>query len=354
MLELDLAGRIGALELDVSAAVAPGECLAVAGPSGAGKTTLLRMVAGLRRPDSGCVRCGDEVWLDTSTGACAPPERRHLGYLFQDYALFAHLSLWRNVAYGMDGLARGERRARAVALLDRFGLGARADERPGALSGGERQRVALARALARRPRALLLDEPLSALDARTRAAATRELSTLLAELDVPTLLVSHDFGEAALLADRVAVIDAGRVVQAGTPAELVAAPASSFVADLTGAVVLYGRARSAQHGLTEVELDGGGRALSTDAAQGRVALSVHPWDIGLEPPGSVGAGSALNRLDATVSALTPLGSRTRVALRGCQPLTAEVSAAAAHRLGLASGGAVTAVWKATATRLAAI
>ncbi len=250
MLELDLAGRIGALELNVRAAVAPGECLAVAGPSGAGKTTLLRMVAGLRRPDSGRVRCGDEMWLDTSTGACTPPERRRIGYLFQDYALFAHLSLWRNVAYGMDGVARGERRARAVALLDRFGLGARAGERPGALSGGERQRVALARALARRPRALLLDEPLSALDARTRAAATRELSTLLTELDAPTLLVSHDFGEAALLADRVLVIDAGRVVQAGTPAELVAAPASSFVADFTGAVVLYGRAHRGEHGLT--------------------------------------------------------------------------------------------------------
>ncbi len=255
---------------------AAGECLALAGPSGAGKTTLLRIAAGLRGADHGRVECGGEVWLDTSSGVSLAPERRRVGYLFQDYALFPNLSLWRNVAFGMDGVARGERRGRAVALLDRFGLAGRADSRPNDLSGGERQRVALARALARRPRALLLDEPLSALDTRTRAGATRELTALMSEAKVPTLLVTHDFGEAAILADRVAVIDDGRVVQAGTAAELAGAPASAFVADFTGAVVLHGLARRGGGGLTHVELDGGGRATSTDTAEGRVALSVHP------------------------------------------------------------------------------
>ena len=354
MLALDIQTTVGPLDLDVQVQVATGECLAVAGPSGAGKTTLLRIAAGLRGSDRGTVECGGEVWLDTSRGVSLAPERRRVGFLFQDYALFGNLSVWRNVAFGMEGVVRGQRRERAVALLDRFGMAARADARPGALSGGERQRVALARALARRPRALLLDEPLSALDSRTRAGATRELAALMGEAEVPALLVTHDFGEAALLADRVAVIDDGRVVQAGTPAELVGAPASAFVADFTGAVVLHGMARRGEAGLTGVDLDGGGRAVSTDTAEGRVAVSVHPWEIEIEPAGAAGSGSARNRLAATVSAVTPLGNRTRVALLAPQPLTAELSQAAADRLGLAAGVQVVAVWKATATRLVAL
>src|SRR5205807_154462 len=150
---------------------------------------------------------------------------------FQDYALFPHLSAWRNVGYA---LPRERRRERAIELLARFGLEDRADARPGELSGGERQRVALARTLAAEPRVLLLDEPLAALDSRTRAHAGRELAATLSEVGVPALLVTHDFTEAALLADRVAVIDAGRVVQVGRPDELASAPASAFVADFTG------------------------------------------------------------------------------------------------------------------------
>ena len=354
MLAVEVRTTVGALDLDVRLEARAGECLAVAGPSGAGKTTLLRIAAGLRGAAHGRVECGDEVWLDTSAGVCIEPERRRIGFLFQDYALFPNLSLWRNVAFGMDGVARGQRRARAVALLDRFGLAGRADSRPNALSGGERQRVALARALARRPRALLLDEPLSALDTRTRARATRELTALMSEAKVPTLLVTHDFGEAALLADRVAVIDDGRVVQAGTAAELAGTPASAFVADFTGAVVLHGTARRGDRGLTQVELDGGGRATSTDTAEGPVALSVHPWEIELEPEGAAGSGSAQNRLAVTVATVTTLGNRTRVALLAPQPLTAELSHAAADRLALAPGVPVVAVWKATATRLVAL
>ena len=354
MLALDVQTTVGALGLDVRVEVEAGECLAVAGPSGAGKTTLLRIAAGLTGADHGRVECGGEVWLDTATGTSLAPERRRVGYLFQDHALFGNLSLWRNVAFGMDGVARGQRRERAVALLDRFGMAARADSRPGALSGGERQRVALARALARRPRALLLDEPLSALDSRTRAGATRELGALMGEAEAPALLVTHDFGEAALLADRVAVIDEGRVIQTGTPAQLAGVPASAFVADFTGAVVLHGVARRGDGGLTQVELEGGGRVASTDTAEGRVAVSVHPWEIGLEPAGSAGSGSARNRLAATVAAVTPLGNRTRVALLAPQALTAELSQAAADQLGLGPGNAVVAVWKATATRLVSL
>ena len=173
MLTVEARTRLGALELDVALEVAAGECLALAGLSGAGKTSVLRVAAGLVHPQRGVVSANGETWLDTERGIDAPPDERRCGYMFQEYALFPHLSAWQNVAYPLRGLPRGQRRARAQELLERFGLGGLADARPRTLSGGERQRVALARVLAREPSVLLLDEPLSALDARTRAGATR-------------------------------------------------------------------------------------------------------------------------------------------------------------------------------------
>src|SRR4051812_38192679 len=176
MLRIAAEAQLGDFSLDVELAVAPGECLALAGPSGAGKSSVLRVIAGLLAPRRGTVVCGERLWLDTERGIDLPPDARRCGYVFQDYALFPHLTAWQNVAYGLTRLPRRERRPRAVALLERVGGAARADERPRTLSGGERQRVAVARALAVEPAALLLDEPLSALDARTRAASGRELA----------------------------------------------------------------------------------------------------------------------------------------------------------------------------------
>jgi molybdate transport system ATP-binding protein len=344
VLRVEATTRLGALELDVALEARAGECLALAGPSGAGKTTVLRIVAGLLRPDRGVVACGERTWLDTARGVDLAPERRRCGYVFQDYALFGHMPAWRNVAYAGAG------REHALALLERFGLGARAHARPAELSGGERQRVALARALAREPDVLLLDEPLSALDARTRAAATRELAAVLRETGVPALLVTHDFHEAALLGDRVGVLDHGRVVQLGTAAELSARPASAFVADFTGAVVLTGTAFPGPDGVTLVALDGGGRLASTDTAEGPVAASVYPWEIVLEPRPA--PGSAQNHLVAEVVSVTTVGGRARIALAAGQPLVAEVTAAAVRELSLSPGARVTATWKAAATRLA--
>ena len=354
MLRVEARARLGALELDVALAVEAGECLAVAGPSGAGKTSVLRVGAGLLRPERGLVEANGETWLDTSRGVDLPPERRRCGYLFQEYALFPHLSAWQNVAYPLQGLSRGERRRRALELLDRFGVGRLAEARPATLSGGERQRVALARALARRPGVLLLDEPLAALDARTRTSAARELGLVLREVEVPALLVTHDFSEAAQLGDRVGVIDAGRVVQEGTPSELAAAPRSAFVADFTGAVVLTGTARAGADGLTHVELDGGGEVASIDAAEGAVAVSVYPWEIAIEPAGEAAHGSTQNRLAAEVLSVTAVGNRVRLGLAAPQPLAAEVTSAAAEQLGLRAGLRVTASWKAAATRLVAL
>jgi molybdate transport system ATP-binding protein len=351
VLSAELRAQLGATRLEVALEVAPGSCLALAGPSGAGKTSVLRAIAGLLRPDAGTVSCGAEVWLDRAAGIDVAPERRRVGYVFQEYALFAHLPAWRNVAYGLRGTSRAARRERAHELLERFGIGALAGARPATLSGGERQRVALARALAPRPAALLLDEPLSALDARTRAAAARELAAVLRAADVPALLVTHDFAEAALLGDRVAVIDAGRIVQSGTAAELAATPATAFVADFTGAVVLTGTAAAGPDGLTHVELDGGGTVRVAEPGEGRVAVSVYPWEIALAAADAVPADSAQNHLVAEVVSVTAVGSRVRVGLATPQPVTAEVTGPAVERLGIAPGRRVVASWKATATRL---
>lgn len=341
---------LGATELDVALEVRAGECLALAGPSGAGKTSVLRAVAGLLTPRDGRVACGDAVWLDTAAGVDRAPEERRCGYLFQEHALFPHLRAWENVAYPLRAVPRRERRTRAVELLERFGMASHADARPRTLSGGERQRVALARALAREPDVLLLDEPLSALDARTRKDAARALARVLRDAGVPALLVTHDFTEAAELGDRVGVMDAGRIVQTGTATEIAAAPATAFVADFAGANVLTGTASRGPDGLTRVALDGGAATIvSTDAATGPVAASVYPWDVALAtaPP----TGSAQNHLTARVATTTVLGNRVRVALDGPHPLAAEVTTTSADTLHLTPGRTVVATWKATATRL---
>jgi molybdate transport system ATP-binding protein len=350
-LEVEARTTLGALELDVVLRAAPGECLALAGPSGAGKSSVLRVVAGLLRPRAGVVRCAGETWLDTSHGVDLPPDGRRCGYVFQEYALFGHLSAWQNVAFGMRDVPRAQRRERARSLLERFGMGARCDARPRTLSGGERQRVALARALARAPKALLLDEPLSALDARTRAAASRELQAILAEAAVPVLLVTHDFAEAATLGARVGVLDAGRIVQEGTAADLAMRPASAFVADFTGAVVLTGVAEAAEAGATRVRLDGGGELVSTDPGEGPVAASIFPWEVTIEPADSPAHGSQRNRLAAHVVSVTEIGERVRIGLAAPQPLAAEVTRDSVSELELAPGVRVVATFKAAATRI---
>jgi molybdate transport system ATP-binding protein len=314
------------------------ETLALVGPSGSGKTTVLRAVAGLVRPERGRIACGDVTWFDAARRRHLSPERRSVGLVFQEYALFPHLSVRKNVAFGGD--------ERTAELLERLQIAHLADARPRELSGGERQRVALARALARAPQVLLLDEPMAALDPHTRATVRAELHGLLHGLELPTLLVTHDFEDAAALADRAGVLVAGRLRQLGSPAELVAAPADPFVAGLAGGTLLDGMARGAPDGLTEVRLADGPRWWSTDAAEGPVSVVVYPWEVALarEEPHD----SALNHLRAEVISVVPLGNRVRVRLG---PLTAEVTAASAERLAIVPGKPLVATFKATGTRL---
>jgi molybdate transport system ATP-binding protein len=351
VLRADLAQAVGGIELEIRFDLPPGRCLALAGPSGAGKSTILRLLAGTVRPDRGRVVHGDDVWVDTATGVWWPPERRRCGYVFQDYALFPHLSAWRNVAYGLRSTPSSTRKATALSLLEQFGLSDLAEAKPATLSGGERQRVALARALAPRPNVLLLDEPLSALDARTRASAGRQLTATLRSIDIPVVLVTHEFNEAALLGDEIGVIDRGRIIQQGSASELAATPATAFVADFTGAVVLTGTARPTDGELTIVDLDGGGVACTTDRGTGRVALSVYPWEITVSQSTGVADESAQNRLTAQITSVTTVGNRVRLGLAAGQPIVAEVTGKAIHDLQLSIGRQVTATWKATATRL---
>ena len=272
---------------------------------------MLRIVAGLTRPQSGRVAVDDDVWFDGERREL-PPERRRVGLVFQEYALFPHMTVRQNVEYA--------RRHAADDYLERFRIAHLANARPGELSGGERQRVALARALARDPQVLLLDEPLAALDAHTKTTVRAELHDLLAGLGIPVLLVTHDFEDAAALAERVSVIVDGRLRQTGTPSELVAEPADAFVASFTGANLLNGTpsARTARRASGSTT----GRVVATaDPAHGRVALAVYPWDITLAttPPHD----SALNVIHAPIRSVAELGNRVRLAVG---PVSAEITA----------------------------
>jgi ABC-type sulfate/molybdate transport systems ATPase subunit len=321
-------------DFELSLALEVEGTVALVGPSGAGKTTVLRAVAGLHHPDRGRIALDDAVWFDAERRIRLPPEQRSVGLVFQDYALFPHLTVRQNVAFGGDG--------RTDELLERLRIAQLADERPGRLSGGERQRVALARALARDPGVLLLDEPVSALDTQTRDVVRSELQDLLAELALPALLVTHDFRDAAALADRIGVLVDGRLRQLGTVTELVEHPADSFVAAFTGANVLMGRTA----GGAEVELDDGTRLRGAgQAPAGRVGLAISPWHVALareEPTG------AENRLAGTVAAVTPDDGRVRVRLG---PLTAELEPAEAARLDLRRGDRVWASFAAADARI---
>ncbi|MGY1843961.1 ABC transporter ATP-binding protein [Modestobacter sp. SYSU DS0875] len=330
----------GGFTVDVEVSVADGEVLAVLGPNGAGKSTVLRVLAGLLRPDGGRVRVGDEVW--DAPGVHLPPYRRSLGMVFQDSLLFPHLTVTENVAFGprSRGARRADARAAAAAWLDRVGLADLGARRPGELSGGQGQRVALARALVGDPRVLLLDEPLSALDARTRLAVRTELHRHLADYAGSAVLVTHDPVDAMALAGRVLVVEDGRVVQTGTPAEVARRPRTDYVARLVGLVLLPGDAAG-----TSVALEGGGTVSIAEPAHGPVFAAVRPESVALhlERPG----GSPRNVWPVELVAATPHGSVVRCDLAGEVPLTADVTAASFAELALAPGARVWAAVKAS-------
>ncbi len=229
MLNFTLEKRLRDFTLDVSLEVGT-ETLALIGYSGCGKSTILRLLAGLLDPDEGCIELDGRVLLDTETGRSVPPEKRNVGYLVQSYALFPHLSVTDNAAYGIRRLDKSERARRVEDALDLVGIRHLAEATPGNLSGGEQQRVALARAMARHPGFLLLDEPLSALDVTTRTRVRSELREILESLAIPAIVVTHDYEDARILGNKIAVMESGKILQAGTAQEISRYPANAFVA----------------------------------------------------------------------------------------------------------------------------
>jgi len=343
VLDARIALTVGLLDLDVELGVDDGEVVALLGPNGAGKTTVVRALCGLAPLEAGHVRLDHQVLDDPVGGVFVPVEERPVGVVFQDRLLFPRMSVLENVAFGLRarGLGRHAAREAARSWLARLGLADRAGSRPGDLSGGQAQRVALARALATEPRLLLLDEPLAALDATTRLEVRSELRHHLGAVAGARLLVTHDPVDALVLADRLVILEHGRVTQTGTPAEVAARPASRFVADLVGLNLLHGVA-AGQH---RVRLATGGELVVADAPPaGALAVAVRPQAVALHR--TVPEGSPRNAWQGTVTEVEGSGDRVRVTVVGDVPLTAEVTAAAAIAMGLAPGDVVWASVKA--------
>ncbi|MQY02182.1 ABC transporter ATP-binding protein [Actinomadura macrotermitis] len=333
--------RRGAFDLDLALAAEPGEVVALLGPNGAGKSTALRALAGL------VPMAGGHVRVDGADLRPLPPERRGIGMVFQDYLLFPHLSALDNVAFGprCQGERKAAARRRAAEWLARVGLAEHASSRPRALSGGQAQRVALARALAVEPRLLLLDEPLAALDAHTRLEIRAALGRHLAGFGGAAVLVTHDPLDAMVLADRIVVVERGRLVQQGPPAEVARRPRTDYVARLVGLNLYRGRA----DGHTVV-LEEGHRLDTVDSLQGEVFLAFSPDAVALYR--SRPDGSPRNLWQATIGAVERRGDRVRIRLDG-PPFTAaaDVTPGAVAELRLTEGSRVWAAVKATETRV---
>jgi molybdate transport system ATP-binding protein len=333
---------IGSFELDVDLKVEPGELVAVLGPNGAGKTSLLRGLAGLLPLAAGRVILDGVVLDQPASGIFVPSERRPIAMVFQDYLLFPHLSVLENIAFGLRsrGTSRAEATATARRWLERVGLAAEGDRRPASLSGGQAQRVALARALATNPALLLLDEPMAALDASTRVELRRDLRRHLGSFRGVRLLVTHDPVEAMVMADRLVILEQGKVLQSGSPAEVTQHPRSRYVADLVGVNLFRGRASN-----DVITIAGGGSLKAAGALDGDVFAVVHPRTVALYrtrpdgTPRNVWQGRAVD-LDFE-------GDRVRVRLEGTPAIVAEVTPAAVRELSLDRGDPVWVAVKAT-------
>ncbi len=341
-LDTDIRATLGTFNLRLDLRIEAGNVVAVLGPNGAGKTTLLRVLAGIVPITDGRVVLDGQVLEDTRGGIYIPPERRPIGVVFQDYLLFPHLTALDNVAFGLrcHGRSRREARQQAREWLERVGLGDRALTLPALLSGGQAQRVALARALAIEPQVLLLDEPLSALDASTRTDVRRVLRRHLEAFRGVRLLVTHDPLEAMTLADRVVVLEDGAVVQTGTPAEVTERPRSSYIADLVGVNLLRGRA-TADH----VTLHDGAILMVPGSADGDVFAVIHPRAVALHRQHP--EGTPRNVWRGQLAGLDYEGARVRVRVTGMIPIVAEVTRAAVAELELERGGDIWVSVKAT-------
>ncbi len=340
-----------AFELDLAAA----QTLVLFGPSGSGKTTVLRCLAGLERPDRGRIDVGSDAWFDAAGRADLPPQRRRIGYLPQGFALFPHLDVRSNIAYGITEGSRADRDGRVRELVGLLGLDGLERRRPGELSGGQQQRVALGRALARRPQLLLLDEPLSALDAPTREQLRGELRQLLLASGVAAIVVTHDRTEALVLGDRVAVMDEGSIRQVGPVLEVFDRPSDETVARIVGVeTVLPATVLDASADLLRLRVGTAVvEAVGARPMGAQVLISIRAEDviIGAGNDGPPAAFSARNHVTGHVTAIEPAGPLVRVRLDCGFPLVAVVTRPAVEALALTPGARVVAIFKAPAVHV---
>jgi len=340
----------GEFRFDAAFDVGAGEVLALVGPSGAGKSTCLSAIAGLIELESGRVALGDDVWCDTNRGIDRPPHRRRVGFVHQDYALFPHLSALDNVVYGARarGVSRTVARKRASDWIDRLAMAAFRDRPVTALSGGQRQRIALARALASGAGALLLDEPFGSLDVSTRSSVRRELSEFLRQVQLPTVVVTHDPTDALAMAHRIAILEAGGISQLGDCDDLLAHPKTPFVADLFG-LNFYRGELSEGAGLREARVDGVVFHVPSNVTAGPIVLSFPPSAVTLFPQKP--AGSARNTFAGVIREISPLPDRIRIVLDCGVMVAADVVREAASSLNLARGQSMWISIKATAIKI---
>lgn len=322
------------------------------GPSGSGKTTVLRAIAGLDQPETGAITFDGERWFDSAKRVFIPPQARGIGFLFQDYALFPHVTIAANVGFGLGRLASAQREARIAELAERFGIADLLPRRPAQLSGGQRQRVALARALAPRPRLLLLDEPLSALDAPTRETLRGELRHILESSGVPAVVVTHDRTEALALGDRLAVLVDGTIRQVGPVHEVFSSPVDAEVARVVGTENVFpSRLLRREDGLVIVRAGSADLvAIDPGGIEDEAYACVRAEDVVLEPlEGHL--SSAQNRLRGVVASRREEGPLVRIAVECGVSLVALVTRASAERLQLTPGRQISAVMKAPSVRI---
>ncbi|WP_010584655.1 ABC transporter ATP-binding protein [Schlesneria paludicola] len=325
---------------------------ALFGPSGCGKTTLLRCLAGLTHPDEGMITFNDQVWFSSRSQIARSPQQRDIGFLFQDYALFPHLTVAANIAFGIQADPESTQKHRIGEMLDLFNLQGLDQRFPRQLSGGQQQRVALARTVARRPQLLLLDEPLSALDSLLRDQLRTELRRILNALGMPTIIVTHDRMEAISLADRVALMDAGSIAQIGSVQDVFTRPQNVALARLVGVeTVVSGEIVSINEGLSVVHVGLAHlMAVARPEATRQVYVCIKGEDVTLqkeEPTFS----SVRNHLPGTILSLTPEGPLVRVVVNCGFELTSLITRPACEELQLTPGDSIVALLKAPAIHL---
>ena len=353
ILKVSARKKLRDFSIDVDISI-EGNIAVMLGPSGHGKTMMLNMIAGITRPDEGKISIGNTLFFDSSKGICVRMEKRNIGFVFQDYALFPHVSVFENVAYGLKarGLPAAEIQLRVMREMERLAISNLQNELPARLSAGQRQRVALARALVIDPCLLLMDEPLSALDMQLRSRVRSELKELLRQLEIPTIIVTHDVLDAIGLGGTVMVLEHGRIAQQGTYEDLLAAPASRFVAEFVESNAYTGNVKSVDsHGDATIVLEKGVEitTILEEEHSDTILVVIHPWDVSLQKNSE--EGSVRNILKGKVLSISPLRDRVRVTVDAGIRITAEITRPSLEKLQIKEGDEVYAGFKTISVRV---